>query len=72
MGRVRVGPQAIGEYLGRMRERYDLADRAAKGPLLDEVCEVIGYHRKAVIRLLRRQRSGSCDGAGGRCAMGRQ
>jgi len=36
-----------------MRERYDHAARAAKGPLLDEVCEVTGYHRKAAIRLLR-------------------
>ncbi len=54
MGRIRVGPDAIREYLGRMRERYDHAARAAKGPLLDEVCEVTGYHRKAVIRLLRR------------------
>jgi len=54
MGRCRVGPQAIQEYLGRMRERYDRADRAAKGPLLGEVCEMTGYHRKAVIRLLGR------------------
>jgi hypothetical protein len=37
-----------------MRERYARADRAAKGPLLDEVCAMTGYHRKAVIRVLRR------------------
>jgi hypothetical protein len=49
-----VGPQAIEEYLKRMRERYETASRAAKGRLLDEGCEVTRYHRKAVIRLLRR------------------
>jgi hypothetical protein len=54
MGGTRVGPQAIREYLGRMRERYERASRVEKGPLLDEVCEVTGYHRKAVIRRLRR------------------
>ena len=54
MGGTRVGPQAIGEYLVRMRERYERAPRGEKGRLLDEVCEVTGYHRKAVIRLLRR------------------
>jgi hypothetical protein len=37
-----------------MRERYETADRAARSRLLDEVCEVTGHHRKAVIRLLRR------------------
>jgi hypothetical protein len=37
-----------------MRERYERAERAAKGALLDEVCAVTGYHRKAVIRLLGR------------------
>jgi hypothetical protein len=40
-----------------MRERYEEADRAAKGPLLDEVCKMTGYHRKAVIRLLGRPAS---------------
>jgi hypothetical protein len=54
MGDTRVGPQARREYLARMRERYETATRAAKSRLLDEVCEVTGYHRKAVIRLLRR------------------
>lgn len=53
MGRHRGGPQAIREYVGRMRERYEQADRAAKGPLLDEVCPMTVYHRKAEIRLLR-------------------
>lgn len=54
MGAIRVGPQATREYLARMRERYGRADRTAKGYLLDEVCDVTGYHRKAAIRLLRR------------------
>ena len=54
MGSTRVGPQAKREYLVRMRERYETADRAAKSRLLDEVCAVTGYHRKAAIRLLRR------------------
>jgi hypothetical protein len=49
-----VGPQARREYLARMRERYELAEKAVKSRLLDEVCEVTGYHRKAAIRLLRR------------------
>lgn len=54
MGATRVGPQATREYLGQMRDRYQRADRTARGHLLDEVCEVTGYHRKAAIRLLRR------------------
>jgi hypothetical protein len=58
MGDTRVGPQARREYLARMRERYETANRVAKSRLLDEVCEVTGYHRKAVIRLLRRPTPG--------------
>jgi hypothetical protein len=40
-----------------MRERYERAGQDAKGALLDEVCSVTRYHRKAVIRLLRRPAS---------------
>ena len=48
MGRRRVGPQAIQEYLGRMRQRYEQAERRAKGPLLDEVCEMtLGFREVA-------------------------
>lgn len=54
MGGTHVGPQARHEYLGRMRERYEGATRLEKRRLLDEVCEMTGYHRKAVIRRLRR------------------
>ena len=64
MGATRVGPQATREYLARMRERYERARREAKGGLLDEVCEVTGYHRKAVIRLLRRPGGDRADGGG--------
>jgi len=50
MGGARVGPRAIGEYLRRMRERYDGARMEARGQLLDEMEAVTGYHRKALIR----------------------
>jgi hypothetical protein len=49
-----VGPQARGEYLARMRDRYSGAKRAVRSQLISEVVAVTGYHRKAVIRLLRR------------------
>jgi len=49
-----VGPQARGEYLARMRDRYAGAKRAVRSQLISEVVAVTGYHRKAVIRLLRR------------------
>ena len=55
MGGTQVGPQTRREYLVRMRERYAGAKRREKRQLLDEVCEMTGYHRKAVIRLLRRE-----------------
>ncbi len=40
------------EYLERMRERYAQASRAKKKQLLDEVCQMCGYHRKHAIRTL--------------------
>ena len=58
MGGTRVGPQTRREYLVQMRERYAGAQRREKRQLLNEVCEMTGYHRKAVIRLLRREAPG--------------
>ena len=37
-----------------------------RGRLLDEVCEMTGYHRKAAIRLLRRDGAGRCGRRRGR------
>jgi len=42
------------EYAALQRERYGSATRAEKGALLDQVVAVIGLHRKAAIRWLRR------------------
>lgn len=42
MGRTRVGPQAIDEYLTRMQRRYEGADRETKGQLLDEMEAMTG------------------------------
>ncbi len=53
MGGTRVGPRAIGQYLRRMRERYAGARKEARGQLLNEMEEVTGYHRKALIRRMR-------------------
>jgi hypothetical protein len=40
------------KYLSRMRPRYQRADRAEQGRLLDEMEVVTGMHRKSVLRLL--------------------
>lgn len=40
------------EYLRRIYDRYARASRAAKGSILDEFCNVAGYHRKYALRLL--------------------
>jgi hypothetical protein len=49
-----VSEQAVAEYAAAVRARYRAAGRAEKGRILDEVCGVTGYHRKAAIRLLGR------------------
>ncbi len=43
------------EYLAEIRERYQGADRAAKGAILNEFCQVCGYSRKHAIARLRAQ-----------------
>jgi predicted DNA-binding transcriptional regulator AlpA len=50
-----VSPKSIREYVQTLRPRYHKATRPGKAQILDEACQVTGYHRKAVIRLLRRQ-----------------
>jgi hypothetical protein len=40
------------EYLRRIYERYQLAGRDGKTRILDEFCQVAGYHRKYALRLL--------------------
>jgi hypothetical protein len=44
------------EYLEQIRERYRRASREYKKRILDEFCEVCGYHRKHAIRLLNQDR----------------
>ena len=47
-----MNQDSIRDYADRQRERYLGAGKAEKGKILDEVIAVIGYHRKAAIRLL--------------------
>ena len=45
---------SIREYTEAVRGRYLRVSKKDKGKILDEFTKVIGYHRKATIRLLRR------------------
>jgi hypothetical protein len=54
LGGTRVGPRAIGEYLKRMRERYERAKGDTRTELLNEMAAMTGYHRKALIRAMNR------------------
>jgi len=47
-----VSKSAKWEYLRVMHARYRQASRADKHRILDEVCQVAGYHRKSAVRLL--------------------
>ena len=40
------------EYLKAIHARYSQAPRAEEGRILDEFCQVTGYHRKSALRLL--------------------
>jgi len=46
---------SIREYVEAVRGRYLRASKAERGKILDEFTQVIGNHRKAVIRLLHRE-----------------
>jgi hypothetical protein len=48
---------SIEEYTEAVRGRYLRAAKKEKGRILDEFIQVSGYHRKAAIRLLHRDRS---------------
>ena len=54
MGGSPLGPKARRECLAGVRDRYPAANRAKRSQLVSEVVANTGYHRKAVIRLLRR------------------
>ena len=47
-----MGRQARFEYLCQMWPVYRAARRAEKGRMLDQVCQVTGYHRKYAVRRL--------------------
>ena len=56
----------VKEYIEAVRGRYLRGNRKEKGRILDEVSEVTGYHRKAVIRLLGPRGRGKAVGRRGR------
>ncbi len=48
----------VQEYIEAIRGRYVGAGKTEKGWILDEAVRVTGYHRKAVVRLLGREKAG--------------
>ncbi|MFZ5503067.1 MAG: integrase [Pseudomonadota bacterium] len=59
-----MGKQEKRAYLDAIRARYRRAKKAGKTTILNEFCEVCGYHRKYALRLLgapfRRAKTPSC------------
>jgi len=49
---IRMGIDERRKYLRMMRQRYRRADRRARGALLREMEELLGLHRKSLIRLM--------------------
>lgn len=47
-------PCSVREYMAALAPRYRVAARGEKGRLLDEAEQLTGYHRKALVRLVRR------------------
>jgi transposase InsO family protein len=60
--------EAKAQYLGRIYERYQRAGREHKSKILDEFCEVCGYHRKTALRLLNRPQAQASGKRAGRKA----
>ncbi len=56
------------EYLQQIYSRYRRASRALKGRILDEFCQVSGYHRKYAVRLLNGPPLAGAPGGGRRRA----
>ena len=48
-----MSKKSVYEYIAAVRERYHRGTRRQKQSILDELCAASGYHRKAIIRLLR-------------------
>jgi len=49
-----MSPEARGEYVNKVRALYARMNRSGRSGLLDEVCRMLGCHRKHAIRLMRR------------------
>src|SRR6266571_5678131 len=52
MEKAIVSARAKGEYVQAIYQRYRHARRPEKRRILDEFCQVVGYHRKHAIRVL--------------------
>jgi hypothetical protein len=51
---IEMSPKSRREYLAAIHERYHQFGKSVKTQILDEFCQVCGYHRKHALRLLNR------------------